>query len=204
MNVTLDGFMAGPNCELNWHFQRWTLDMAEHIGDQLSKADTILLGRITYNAMARYWPAIAASVSIAREDIAFAEMMNNHTKIVFSKTLKQSDITTTGWGNSKLAKKNISEEIGRLKKSHHPPEKDLIVFGSGQLVNSLMQSGLIDEYQLWIHPVVLGKGKSMFKPTLLRENEMLKMKLIKTKTFSSGVILLSYEVQKNVSQLDPW
>ena len=203
MNVTIDGFMAGPDCELNWHFQRWTLDMAEHLGDQLSKADTILLGRITYNAMARYWPAIAASVSIAREDIAFAEMMNSHTKIVFSKTLKQSDVTAKGWSNSKLAKKNISDEIVHLKKSHHKPGKDLIVFGSGQLVSSLMQSDLIDEYQLWIHPVVLGKGKPLFKPASLRENGMLKMKLVKTKIFSSGVILLSYKVQKNVGELAP-
>ncbi len=199
MNVTLDGFMAGPDCELNWHFQRWTLDMAEHIGDQLSKADTILLGRITYNAMAKYWPAITAGVSIAREDTAFAEMMNSHRKIVFSKTLKQSDVMAKGWGNSKLAKKNILEEIGRLKKSQHTPAKDLIVFGSGQLVNSLIQAELIDEYQLWIHPVVLGKGKSLFKPALLRKNGILKMKLIKAKTFSSGVILLYYEVQKNVN-----
>ena len=89
MNITLDGFMAGPAGELDWHFLKWTEEMAEWLGIQLSMADTILLGRNTYDAMACYWPQQDNNLAIARDDIAFASMMNSYTKIVFSKTLKK-------------------------------------------------------------------------------------------------------------------
>ena len=89
MNVTLDGFMAGPNCELDWHFSFWNEEMAEYASEQLSHADTILLGRITYKAMAKYWPSMAMDLSYPREDIAFAGMMNSYKKIVFSNTLNE-------------------------------------------------------------------------------------------------------------------
>src|SRR5688572_2547821 len=110
MNVTLDGFMAGPNCELDWHFQNWSADMAESACIQLSQADTIILGRVTYTAMARYWPTKLLDLTFAREDIDFAEMMNNYTKIVFSKTLQ-----SLSWSNSKLASGDLEDEIGKLK-----------------------------------------------------------------------------------------
>ena len=195
MNVTLDGFMAGPNCDLNWHFARWTIDMAEHLCRQLNNADTILLGRITYNAMARYWPSVAASVSIAREDIAFAEMMNHHKKIVFSKTMSRSEVASKGWGNSSLAGHDLATEIRQLKKSKNAPYKDLIVYGSGRLVKSLIQLGLVDEYQLWVHPVILGSGKQLFGNSIspdLKNN----MHLFKSKTFNSGVVVLYYDIKK--------
>ena len=198
MNVTIDGFMAGPNCDLNWHFARWTIDMAEHLCGQLNNADTILLGRITYNAMAHYWPSVAASVSIAREDIVFAEMMNSHKKIVFSKTMTRSDVAAKGWYNSSLAGRNVAKEIGRLKRSKNSPYKDLIVYGSGRLVNSLIRLGLVDEYQLWVHPVVLGSGKPLFGNDLspgIKSN----MYLFKSKTFSSGVVVLYYGMKKKIA-----
>ena len=150
MNVTLDGFMSGVNCELDWHFKSWTIEMAECLCEELSKADTILLGRITYNAMATYWPAKATDCSFPREDIAFADMMNTYNKIIFSRTLKK-----VKWNNSRLAKKNIAKEIFQLKQQ---PGRNIIVYGSGQLVSSLMQLNLVDEYQLWIHPVLLREG----------------------------------------------
>ncbi len=202
MNVTLDGFMAGPSCELNWHFQRWTIDMAECLCEQLNRADTILLGRVTYNVMAKYWPSVAARVSIAREDIAFAEMMNSHKKVVFSRTMTKSDVAAAGWSNSELAKKDISEEIHYLKNLPDAPDalnKDLIVFGSGQLVASLILSGLVDEYQLWVHPVALGNGKPLFKPGTLSASGIPNMKLFKTRAFSSGVVVLYYKSVKDES-----
>src|SRR5688572_29446129 len=90
INVSLDNYMSGPNCELDWHFQRWGPDLALSFCQQLSTADTILLGRVTYCAMALYWPQKAQDLSFPREDIAFADMMNNHTKVVFTKTLTSS------------------------------------------------------------------------------------------------------------------
>lgn len=185
MNVTLDGFMSGPNCELDWHFEIWSADMAASLCEQLSKADAIILGRVTYSAMARYWPAKAIDLSFPREDLAFAEMMNNHAKIVFSKTL-----TTTVWSNSRIVKGNIRKEVLQLKQQHG---KDIIIYGSGKLASSLMKLGLIDEYFLWVHPVVLGAGKPLFKGL----QNKLRMKLMNVKTFRSGVTVLSYEVVHN-------
>lgn len=184
MNVTLDGYMSGSECELDWHFQYWTKEMAESLCEQLSKADTILLGRVTYNPMARYWLSKVANPSLGGEDVAFANMMNSFTKIVFSKT-----ITSPEWSNSKLANGNLKDEINLLKQK---PGKDIIVYGSGRLVTSLIKSCLVDEYQLWLHPVVLGKGKPLFKNLPGRHY----MKMVNIKTFSSGVVILYYRTNK--------
>lgn len=180
MNITLDGFMSGANRELDWHFQSWTDEMAESACGQLSKADTILLGRVTYRAMAGYWTAAIIDPSFPRGDIGFAEMMNNHTKVVFSKTM-----TTPEWHNTRLAKGNITDEIARLKRQQG---KDMIIYGSGSIVSTLMRLGLVDEYRIWVHPVILGKGRPLFNG--LREK--LKMNLFKTETFDSGVVILYY------------
>ena len=90
MNVTLDGFMSGPNCELDWHFRSWTSEMAESLCAELNEADTILLGRTTYLAMAQYWQSKALDLSFPREDLVFVDMMNSYTKIVISKTLSRT------------------------------------------------------------------------------------------------------------------
>ena len=182
MNVTLDGFMAGPNAELDWHFRSWTEDMNVSICQELAQADTIILGRVTYLAMANYWPSKAGYLSCAREDIAFAEMMNRYKKIVFSKTIR-----STTWNNSEIVKGDITGIISTLKNC---AGKHMIIYGSGKLVNSLMRANLIDEYVLWVHPVLLGKGKPFF----LIVNDELKMELIERKTFTSGVVALRYAV----------
>ena len=181
MNVTLDGYMSGPNCELGWHFQTWTKEMADSLFDQLSRADTILLGRITYSAMAEYWPAKTTDPAFPREDIAFADLMNRQLKLVFSSTLKSPE-----WSNSTLLRGNLRREVLRLKKSIG---SDIIIYGSGKIVQALMRYGLIDEYQLWIHPVLLGQGKPLFDDPRKR----LCMKLFESKCFDSGVVLLYYK-----------
>ena len=181
MNVSLDGFMSGSNCELDWHFKSWTREMTDLLYEQLSKADTILLGRITFNAMAAYWPVKAIDLSFPREDLAFANLMNSYTKLVFSKTHAISQ-----WNNSKLLTGEPADEILKLKQKEG---KDIIIYGSGKIVNCLAKSRLIDEYRLWVHPVFLGKGNLLFKDL---EKEY-RMKLFKTKTFSSGVVVLYYK-----------
>jgi dihydrofolate reductase len=183
MNVTLDGFMSGPDSELDWHFNAWNEEMARMAAEQLSRTDTIILGRITYRAMARYWPMQAVNLLCAREDIVFADMMNTHTKIVFSKTLQSAE-----WNNTKLVKRNIAKEILNLKRQ---PGKDMIIYGSGKIVAALIQHDLVDEYQVWVHPVVLGKGKPLF-PKL---QQSINVALSNTKIFSSGVVMLSYVTQ---------
>jgi dihydrofolate reductase len=180
INVTLDGFMAGPQGELDWHFPHWNEEMAEFAYEQLSMMDSILLGRVTYEAMARYWPYEANNTNNSRQDIEYAKMMNSYAKIVFSKTL-----TAVEWRNARLVKKDLAKEVAALKEE---PGMDMIVYGSGTIISRLMQLDLIDEYVLWLHPVVLGKGIPLFRK--LQEKHALK--LLKTKTFSSGVVILYY------------
>jgi len=182
MNVSVDGFMAAPGGELDWHFEKWTSEMAETLCEQLSKADTIMLGGHTYSAMAAYWPRTGMNYDYPREDIAFAEMMNNYQKVVFSQTL-----TRLYWNNSRLVKKNTRDEVVKLKES---AGKDIIIFGSATLVSSLINLGLIDEYILWVHPIVLNGGTPLFPAAPGK----LAMQLVKVKKFHSGVIVLYYKV----------
>ena len=184
MNITLDGHLSGPGCELDWHYKSWTKEMGEAMCCELANADTIILGRVTYSAMAKYWSQKTGDLSCRGEDFAFANMMNSYIKIVFSKT-----ITALEWNNSKLVNGNLETEINRLKKS---PGKNIMVYGSASLVTSLISSGLVDEYQLWLHPVILGMGKPLFNPFKYREKEWLYLKLNHTETFPSGVVLLKY------------
>lgn len=180
INITLDGFMAGPHGELDWHFPLWNTEMADFAYEQLCMVDSILLGRVTYQAMAGYWPYEANSAH-GRQECDYAFMMNNYEKIVFSKTLR-----TVEWRNARLVKKNITKEVAELKQQ---PGLDMIIYGSGSIVSRLMQSDLIDEYVLWLHPVVLGKGIPLFREL----QHAYPMKLLKTKVFSSGVVILYYE-----------
>jgi dihydrofolate reductase len=176
--------MAGPDCELDWHFERWSQEMAESLSEELGKADTIILGRVTYDAMASYWPMRSACMSTPREDIAFADMMNNYTKVVFSTTINQ-----TQWKNSRVVKGDLRKEIERLKQQEG---KDMILYGSGKLVTALIREDLVDEYRLWIHPVLLGSGKQFFNTITNKQD----LQLIGRTIFRSGVVELRYVVNR--------
>jgi dihydrofolate reductase len=178
MNVSLDGYMSGPNCELDWHFKSWTKEMGIVLCEQLSQADTILLGRITYTGMAKYWQGRYEDPGCSAEDFAFASMMNSYSKVVVSKT-----ISTAQWGNTTLVKRNIVGAVGKLKQQ---PGKDIIIYGSGKLVASLIE--LVDEFRLWLHPVVLGSGKPLFREVF----QQLNLRLISTERFNTGVVVLVY------------
>ena len=180
VNLTLDGFMAGPDNGLDWHFQCWNDEMAESVTRQLSAMDTILLGGTTYRAMAPYWSCHFIPRNHHPDGSDFAEMMNTYTKIVFSKT-----ISAPLWNNTKLAKGELAEEIASLKRKRG---KDIIIFGSGEIISALMPMGLIDEYRLWVHPIAIGSGRPFFRDLHLR----LHLELFSSRTFSSGVVLLYY------------
>jgi dihydrofolate reductase len=168
--VTLDGFFEGPNREIDWF--RFDEDLEKYIkGSQMSSADTLLFGRVTYQVMAAYWPSAHGQI---------ADFMNNVTKIVCSRTLEQTE-----WNNSRLIKANVPEEVSRLKQQ---PGKDIFVFGSANLASTLMQHGLIDEYRLGVNPVVLGGGTPLFKGSADR----LDLKLLEARPLESGVVILHY------------
>lgn len=179
--VSVDGFFAGPNGELDWHVVDG--EFHEYAIDMLNAADTILFGRVTYRMMADYWPTPTA---IARDPV-IAERMNNLAKIVFSTTQDRLE-----WNNSRLATGTISEEVTELKREHG---KDILVLGSGAIVSALSRLGLIDEYRLIVNPVVLGGGKMLFKDV----RDRIKLKHLKTRTLSSGNVLLYYRPEGAIS-----
>lgn len=181
VNITLDGFMAGPDGNLNWHFSYWTGQMCEMLSKTLTKADTILLGRNTYKALAAYWPQKANDLSMPREDIALSEMMNHYVKAVVSKTISEGS-----WQNTIFLDGPLKTEVQRLKKQ---PGDDIIILGSNQLISSLIGLDLIDKYEIWLHPVVIKEGKSLF-PSLLNP---LEFRLVELSPLSSGVVRIEYE-----------
>ena len=175
MMVTLDGFFEGPNQEIDWH--NVDEEFNEFAIQQLDEVDTLLFGRVTYEGMASFWPTPFAK----ENDPIVAEMMNTIPKIVFSKTLEKVE-----WNNSRLVKENIAEEVLQLKQQQG---RDLAIFGSANLMVSLLQLGLVDELRIMVNPVVLGNGKPLFKGIY----DKLNLKLLKTKTFRSGNIMLCYQ-----------
>jgi dihydrofolate reductase len=176
--VTLDGFFAGPNGEIDWHVT--DEDFNEFAIAQLDSVDLLVFGRITYEMMVSFWPTPDA----IRDEFMVADRMNKIPKLVFSKTLES---TPWGeWNNARLVKDHVVEEVTRLKQQ---PGKDMIIFGSGSIVSLLTQHHLIDEYRIIVAPVILGRGKTLFESIEHQQS----LRLLRTKTLKSGVIILFYE-----------
>ena len=174
MMVSLDGYFEGPHHQLDWH----TVDeeFNNFASNQLDEIDTLIFGRKTYELMAAYWPTETAS----KNDPIIAEKMNSKTKIVFSKTLGE-----VSWNNTRLAIDNLVEEITKAK---NESSKDIAIFGSSNLCISLLQQELLDELRIMINPVVLGEGTPLFKGIRTE----LKLRLVHSRTFKSGNVLLTY------------
>jgi len=174
--VSLDGYIEGPNKELDWHLvDREFLDYAE---DMLNSVDTILFGRVTYEMMAAYW----SRSEVKKDDPIIAGKMNSLPKIVFSKTLDSVE-----WENSILVKENIKETVLKLKEQ---PGKDIVILGSGSIVSAFTQMGIIDEYRIIVNPVILGAGKLQFTPGSLDKKTL---KLTDVKKLGSGLVFLYYQ-----------
>jgi len=182
MQISIDGFVAGPKGEMDWMVWQWDDVLKKYVTELTEPVDCILLGRVLAQAFIPTWASRAANPDTADQ---FAEKMNDTPKIVFSKTLKDADTVGGEWSNTKLAKGNIVEEIAKLKNQQG---KDIIVYGGGNFVSNLIHYNLIDEYHLFINPVILGSGMSIFNKISGR----LKLKLIKTTISSSGIVILYY------------
>ena len=177
--VSLDGFFEGLNHSLEWH--NVDEEFNEFAIEQLNSADILLFGRITYDLMAGYWPTLAATT----DDPIVAYKMNTISKIVFSRSMEKAD-----WENTRLVKENIKEVIMTLK---NQKGKDIFIFGSATLATMLREMNLIDEYRIIINPVLIGQGKPLF----LNINGMIHLKLLKTRKFKSGNLLLYYEIKRD-------
>lgn len=169
--ISLDGVVEAPD---RWHFPYWSDEMGEAVSAQMDAADTMLLGRVTYQEFAGSW-------SQRGSDVEGADFMNNTPKLVVSNTLD-----TVAWQNSTLIKGNIKEELTRVKQR---PGKDISVVGSPTLVRSLLRDDLLDELRLLVHPIVVGRGKRLFPDG----TEQQPLKLTASNTFSTGVLYLTYQ-----------
>jgi dihydrofolate reductase len=173
--ITLDGYFEGPEKgDISWH--KHGKEENEFSAKMLTLESTLLFGRVTYDLMAGYWPTTYA----IKNDPIVAEGMNKADKIVFSRTLRKAE-----WNNTMVVKGNIGEEIEKLKQMSG---KDMTLLGSGSIINQFTELGMIDEYQIMIDPVVIGRGTPIFRNI---RNQM-DLKLIETNIFKSGVVLLIY------------
>jgi dihydrofolate reductase len=170
MFVTLDGVMEAPG---KWSFPYWNDEIARFKAEEMRSSDLLLLGRVTYQGFAAAWPAMTAEQG--------ADQMNGMRKVVVSTTL-----TEALWKNSMLLKENVEAEIAKLKEQ---PGQDILVYGSADLLQTLMQHDLVDEYRLLVYPIVLGSGKRLFREGSIPVN----LKLITSTVFGSGVVLLTYQ-----------
>jgi dihydrofolate reductase len=175
-NVTLDGYFADINGDMSWAHKQ-DAEFKAFVADNAKGGGVLLFGRITYELMAGYWPTPQA----IKNDPIVAERMNNLPKVVFSRTLDKA-----AWNNTKLVKADLAAEIRKMKKE---PGKGMAILGSGSLVAQLAQEGLINEYQIMVNPVVLGRGRTMFDGV----KEKLTLRLTKTRAFGNGNVLLCYE-----------
>lgn len=176
--MTIDGFIAGPNGELDWMTFSNDERISERINELIDSSDTILLGRKMTDGFINYWSSVLEKPESIEYD--FARKMIDIPKIVFSKT-----VTESKWINTTMANGDIVEEIENLK---NRDGKDILVYGGASFVGSLVENNLIDEYHLIVNPVVIGKGMSIFNGSEKRFN----LELIKSETFSTGEIELCY------------
>ena len=173
--ITLNGYFQGPNGDLSWH-PHGGGEEGEFAGDMAQMGGVLIFGRVTYQMMSAYWPTPAANENAP----AVADGMNKSEKIVFSRTLKKAD-----WKNTRIISDNMIEAVTKLKEQ---PGPDMAILGSGSIVTQLAEAGLIDDYQFMLDPVALGEGTPLFKGM----KRQLDLKLKSTRTFRSGIVLLTY------------
>ncbi|NJC95124.1 MAG: pyrimidine reductase [Anaerolineales bacterium] len=172
--ITLDGVIESPE---TWQFPYLSEDVAEQIQKDVHSAESMLLGRATYEIFAASWPLRT------RNEFGVADKLNSEPKYIVT-----SSLDTVMWNNSRLIKGNIEMEIRKLKQQ---PGGAIQIVGSAMLVQTLMNICLIDELQLMVHPVVVGHGKRLFDDGITSSG----LNLIEAKTFSSGVVLLRYKLE---------
>jgi dihydrofolate reductase len=182
VHMSLDGFVAGPNGELDW--AKVDEELFSHVGKRISGGDTALYGRVTYELMESYWPTAAENPGATRHDIDHSKWYAKVHKVVLSKTMKEERLT-----NTEIISGNLSARINELKQEG---DQEILLFGSPTATHSLIQQNLIDGYWLFVNPIVLGQGIPLFTDI----NYKIKLKLLNSHPFSNGVMELNYEVDK--------
>jgi dihydrofolate reductase len=178
MHISLDGFVAGPKGEMDWI--KVDEEIFDHVGKGISEGDTALYGRVTYDMMENYWPTAADKPNASKHDIEHSEWYKNVHKIVLSKTMKGEHLT-----NTTIISDNLSDRINAIKQQ---PGNDILLFGSPTATHALMQLNLIDGYWLFVNPIIIGQGIPLFVDI----KDKIKLKLLTTQQFTSGVTALNY------------
>jgi dihydrofolate reductase len=179
-HASLDGFVAGPNGEMDWIV--YDDELAENARELCDDTETALYGRVTYEMMRDYWPTVPANPNSTPQERHHADWVENVQKIVFSTTMDKPD-----WNNTTLIKENIGAELMKFKQQ---PGGNMMIFGSPRLTHSLARLGLIDEYRVNVNPVAIGQGVPLFESS----QGTTKLNLVESKIFDCGVLGLRYAV----------
>ena len=180
-HLSIDGYFTGGNGDISWaHTGSDDPEFQEFVAGNASGEGQLLFGRVTYDLMAGYWPTPLAD----QQNPVVAKAMNNMQKVVFSRTMEKPL-----WKNTKLIKTDIVSEIRKMKNESGP---GMVIMGSGTIVSQLAQERVIDEYQLLINPVAIGKGRTLFDGM----NKILSLNLMSTRTFKNGKVFLRFEPAK--------
>jgi dihydrofolate reductase len=185
MHISLDGFVAGPNGEMDWI--KVDEEIFDAVGDRISGSDTALYGRVTYEMMQSYWPTAGDEPGASRHDIEHSKWYSKVHKVVLSKTMKGAGLT-----NTTIISDNLSERINEIKKCSDGGSNEIALFGSPTATHALMQLNLIDGYWLFVNPIILGRGIPLFADI----KEKIKLKLLNTRQFTCGVTELNYTVDR--------
>jgi len=185
MHISLDGFVAGLNGEMDWI--KVDEEIFDYVGKRISEGDTAIYGRVTYQMMENYWPTAGDNPTATRHDIEHAKWYNKVHKVVLSKTIKEAGLT-----NTKIISDNLSDSINEIKQSPNGRGKEILLFGSPAVTHSLIQLDLIDGYWLFVNPIILGRGIPLFVDI----KDKIKLNLLTTRQFTSGVTELNYTVER--------
>ncbi|MCU1522664.1 MAG: uncharacterized protein JWN19_3049 [Arthrobacter sp.] len=178
MQVSLDGFFEGPGQDLSWHLV--DDELHRHFNDELRRMGAFLDGRVTHELMADFWPTADSDPANTGPMFDFAGIWRDMPKLVYSRTLESA-----GW-NTTVVRDVVVDEVEALKAQ---PGGDLAL-GGADLAATFRDLGLIDEYRIYVHPVLIGRGKLLFQPT----DATAQLRLVETRAFGNGVVLLRYEV----------
>jgi len=187
MHISLDGFVAGLNGELNW--VKVDEEIFSYVGKRISEGDTALYGRVTYQMMENYWPTAGEKPAATRHDIEHSKWYNKVHKVVLSKTKKETGPIAIGLTNTEIISDNLSDRINEIKQQ---PGSDILLFGSPTATHSLIQLNLIDGYWLFVNPIILGQGIPLFVDI----KDKIKLQLLTTRQFTNGVTELNYTVDR--------
>jgi dihydrofolate reductase len=183
VQITIDGFVAGPIGEMNWLVWNWDDELKQYVAEITETADCIVLGRKLAEGFIPHWANVAANAD--NQENAAGKKFTETKKIVFSKTLSNSDAVVKSWNNTSLTNGDLVGEINQLKAQKG---KDIIAYGGAGFVSELVKYKLIDEFYLFVNPAIIGSGMTIFGNIESIQN----LKITDLKKFTCGIVVLKY------------